>query len=227
MATTFFTMHADASVLLVSGEFAGMAGVRIHFDLNVADGEWLRLISPPRPTLLITRRITGYIRSDGRMYDTPAVSAVPYDIDDPGNLGVRLPANDPDLNLSNAVTYCVSGGGTIEGRPWSFYPFYTPAVPAIDTTVDLASFAPGPGHTVVGIPELGLIDHLADMGALGKALGRSVTRAQGIAALGGTEVGDAVFTAASAAAGRDALETDSVYKLVEDPPGSGLYKQGS
>ena len=202
--TTFFTMHADANFLLESGLVTGMSGLEIHFDFNVGDREWMRLTSPPRPSLLTTRRITGYIRSDGRMYDTPAVSAIPYDVEDPGELGVRLPANDPDLNLSNDVTYYVSGEGEFDGRPWSFYPFYTPAVPSTDTSVELASFYPGPGQTVVGIPQLGLLDHLDDVSAIGKLLGRAVSEDSARAAIAAQQ-SSAELTGLAALTGADKI----------------------
>lgn len=179
-----FTMHADAQNFVGSGDIEGMAGLEIHFDLNVTNGAWMRVSGGPRMVLLQSERVTGYVRSNGRMYDTVATSAVPFDVADPGALGVRLIANDPNLNLVGDVSYRVSGNAILRGRPWAFYSFNTPAVPSVDTTVDLASFTPGPGLAVVGIPALGLVDHLTDMTAVGKAVAKAVDAAAARAAIG-------------------------------------------
>ncbi len=183
MALTMFTMNADAANLVASDTIAGLAGLKIHFDLNANSEEWLRVTGGARPVLLTYKRITGYIRSDGRMYDRPATSPAPYDLNDAGELGVRLPANDPNLNLLNDVSYYVSWEAEIDGQEASFYPFNTPAVPSTDTMVDLGSFAPGPGHTVVGIPALGLVDDLGDMSGVGKQVARASSKAAARAAI--------------------------------------------
>lgn len=195
MALTMFTMNADAANLVASGSIEGISGLQAHFELNANADEWLRVTGGARPLMLTFKRITGYFRSDGRMYDQPATSPAPYDIDDPGTLGVRLPANDPNLNLLNDVSYYVSWEAEIDGQAASFYPFNTPAVPSIDTTVDLASFAPGPGHPLVGIPQLGLVDDLADMTTVGKESARAESKAAGRAAI--DALGAADITAAA------------------------------
>lgn len=154
-----FTMNADALNFVAPGVLEGMAGLELHFDLNIPAGYWLQLTGGARPLMLRVTRTTGYIRSDGRMYDTPAISPIPYDIADPGELGVRLLANDPALHLVEDVTYHVTGGGVLQGeQPWAFAPFDT-GVPSVDTPVDLASFTPGPGGTGGGstVAALGLI----------------------------------------------------------------------
>ena len=136
---TLFTMNADVNDF-ISPELVGASGLRIYFDLNVTDG-LLSVGDTVRPSLLAYRRVIGHIRSDGRMYDKPAVSAAPYDLEDPGALGVRLLANDPDLNLSDDLTYKVSGYRYIKGDQVAFGPYETLAVPSTDVAVNLATYA--------------------------------------------------------------------------------------
>lgn len=132
-----FTMHADAYDF-EAPDLVGAAGLQIHFDLNVNIGT-LIVDDTIRPSLVAYRRVVGYIRSDGRMYDTEAVSAAPYDLEDPGSLGVRLLGNDPDLNLDGDVTYRVSGFRYIDGSKTVFGPYETTSVPSTDIAVNLAN----------------------------------------------------------------------------------------
>lgn len=142
-----FRMHADAETFGPLG-FAAKVGLEIHFDLDITPGEFIAATDDPRPPLIDSERITGFIRSDGRMYDTAAVRAAPYDIDDDGELGVELLSDDPDLNLENSVSYLVSA--EMPGRRQLFAPYYITGLPADDTIQYLANYAPGPGHTLTG-----------------------------------------------------------------------------
>ena len=133
-----FTMNADLSIFDVAGLSADL-GVHIRFVLN--GDPMLRVVESPRARLVYAQPVTGYIRSDGRMYDRPAVSAAPFDLTDPGNLGVRLLAAHSSVQRSAPLTYRVTltrGDGSAITR-WD-----TPAVPSSDTTVDLAVYAPAP-----------------------------------------------------------------------------------
>lgn len=139
-----FTMNADITDFK-SPDFVGAVGVRIHFDLQVSG---LIVVSDTlRPSLLNVTRTTGYIRSDGRMYSTESTLPIEdsLDLEDPVSvLGVRLVGNDPDLNLDGDVTYEVSGTRLVYGHPTVvFEPFNTGPVSATDTSMDLASVAPG------------------------------------------------------------------------------------
>lgn len=139
----FFTMNADV-VDFVNGALVGKEGMRIHFDMNIRAGDLLTADDTTRPSLIDgSRRITGYIRSDGRMYDTPALTAAPFDITDPGTLGLRLLASDTDLNTTG-LTYRVTFEQVINGKNIMYREFTTTAVPATDTTVDLATYSPTP-----------------------------------------------------------------------------------
>jgi len=132
-----FTMNADISRFDVTGLSADL-GVHIRFAVN--GGPVLRVLESPRARLVYAQTVTGYIRSDGRMYDRPAVSAAPFDLTDPGSLGVRLLAAHSSVQ-ANPLTYRVTltyGDGTPITN-WD-----TPAVPSSDTTVDLAAYAPAP-----------------------------------------------------------------------------------
>lgn len=143
-----FRMHADVETYNPDG-FAPKVGMEIHFDLEIDPGEFMRVSDLVRPTLLDHQTITGYIRSDGRMYDKRPLRAAPHDLDDPGVLGVELLSDDPDLNLESPVTYRVSPLAA-DGRT-PFNPFYITELPTDDTPKHLADFAPGPGHPAVGI----------------------------------------------------------------------------
>jgi hypothetical protein len=141
--SSFFTMNADL-LNFVNGELVGKEGMRIHFEIPVKDGDMLKA-SNSRPTLIdASERVTGYIRSDGRMYDTPGVSAKPFDLSDPGNLGVRLLASTVDVNVPGGVTYKVTFEQVINGKNVVYRSFTTPEVPSTDTTVHLADYAPTP-----------------------------------------------------------------------------------
>lgn len=179
---TLFTIYASMTDY-VAPNFVPSDGMHVHFDLNIEPGQLLRLLGSS-PELITFQRAVGYIRSDGRMYDTPAVSAAPFDLDDPGTVGVRLLANDPDLNLDPGVSYQVRFERIWQGRKEFISSFYTPVVPSVDTAVNLESFAPGPGLAVAGVPEIGLVDDLADAGTAGKAVVRSSTGADVWATLG-------------------------------------------
>lgn len=140
-------MHADVKTFNKFG-FVAKTGMQIHFDLAITAGEFMSVSDFVRPALVDYERITGYIRSDGRMYDTPAKTAAPYDLNDPGELGVELLSNDPDLNLETDVAYHIS----LELPGWNttFASFYITGLPVDDTAKNLADFSPGPGHTVTG-----------------------------------------------------------------------------
>jgi len=201
---TLFTMNADVKTFDVTGT-SGSNGVEVHFDMNICRGDMLILTEPPRATLIEYVRITGYIRSDGRMYDTPAVSAVPFDLADPGNIGVRLLANDPDFNLSTPISYRVTFGSVRNGKLTVYRSWDTPAVPTMDTTVDLAAYAPGPGLTVTGV-NIVHVDELYDAGNAGKEVVKSSTTADVVTALGGAS---AVRSAIGAGTSSLALGTTS------------------
>ncbi|MCX2931421.1 Ig domain-containing protein [Mycobacterium sp. CVI_P3] len=146
MATTF-RMHADAETYNQDG-FVAKVGMEIHFDLQITPGEFMRVSDDLRPVLLDHERITGYIRSDGRMYDKRALRSAPYDLQDPGELGVELLSNSPYLNLESDVTYRVTP--EMPGERTTFTPFYIDDLPADGTPQNLASLAPGPGQSVIG-----------------------------------------------------------------------------
>lgn len=141
---TFFTMNADVSDF-TNGALVGKDGMRIHFELNVKVGDFMTATGGARPALIdASRRITGYIRSDGRMYDTPSISAKPFDLDDPGNLGVRLLASSNDLNAPGGVTYKVTFEQVINGLNTFYRSFVTSVVPTSDVSVNLATYVPAP-----------------------------------------------------------------------------------
>lgn len=186
---TLFTMNATISDF-VAPDFIAPTGMSVHFTLNIPPGDLLRLLGDA-PQLVSFRQAVGYIRSDGRMWDRPAVSPSPLDLDDPGELGVRLLADDPNFQIQPGISYLVRIKRISRGRGQSLRSFYTPVVPSVDTPVDLASFAPGPGGSIVSVPEIGLVDHLSDARAAGKNVVRSSTGAEVFAALGGwTTLGD-------------------------------------
>lgn len=140
-------MNADADSFTRLG-FVGKTGLEIHFALAITAGEFMSVSDFVRPTLLDSERITGYIRSDGRMYDTAAVRAAPYDLQDPGELGVELLSNDPDLNLENEVSYDVSF--ELPGVQTVFAAFSIVGLPPDGTPQYLADFAPGPQQPMTG-----------------------------------------------------------------------------
>ena len=137
---TLFTMNADIFDF-IDGNMVAPEGMLIFFDLAI-DGDWLKVSEGPRASLVQWNRTIGYIRSDGRMYDTPAVTSPPEDVDDPGGLGVRLLAND--IDILGEVTYNVSGLRLVSGRRDGpdFPMFNTGPVPVADTEEDLALYAP-------------------------------------------------------------------------------------
>lgn len=133
MAPTLYTCKATIKEFEAPA-VVGADGMQVHFDLNnVAPGELIRLRGGT-PMLIDCRRVTGYIRSDGQMYDRPAVSAAPFDLSDPGNLGVRLLAND--ANLDRTVSYTVSFEYVWEGRT-EVYNTITSSAPSSDSIVNL------------------------------------------------------------------------------------------
>ncbi|MFM8798743.1 MAG: hypothetical protein ACKODT_07285 [Fluviibacter sp.] len=141
---TFFTMNADVSDF-TNGLLTGKDGMRIHFEMNIKQGDMLTATGGTRPALIdASRKITGFIRSDGRMYDTPSISAKPFDLTDAGNLGVRLLASTTDLNSPGGVTYKVTFEQVINGLNTVYRSFTTSVVPSTDVTVNLASYAPVP-----------------------------------------------------------------------------------
>ena len=80
----------------------------------------------PRPAGLVPRPVTGYIDSDGRLYNTVG-----------GTVGVRLWANDPVLRL-DALTYRVTFDvTTLLGEQVKVVGGYFSA-PISDTTINLA-----------------------------------------------------------------------------------------
>ena len=149
MPPILFTMHARVHDF-ESPNYVGADGMRIHFDLNIAAQDSLRIPGGATPGIIRYRRTTGHIRSDGRMYNSPGQSAAPYDVSDPGTLGVRLPASDPALGLD--LTYRVTMEHNWRGRPEVLRTFDTPVAPATDTTVDLAAAAPNP----IVLPPIGI-----------------------------------------------------------------------
>lgn len=171
------------------GGLAGADGMVVHFDLNIRDGDLLRL-SGSEPMLIEYRRVTGYVRSDGRMYDTPAPSAAPFDLSDPGSLGVRLLANDANYHLSVGLSYTVTIEYIWEGRTEVYRQFCTPQAPTTDLTINLADLAPGPNitattaglvATVLAAPSAA---DITDSGATGRALVQSNTQSAAWTALG-------------------------------------------
>lgn len=139
---TFFTMHADI-LDFTNGNLVGKDSMRVHFDLNVKPGDFVISTGDTRPSLIdVGKTITGYIRSNGRMYDKPSISAAPYDLSDTGNLGVRLLASTPDLNI--AVSYRVTFEQVINGVNVVYRSFVTSTVPDDDVAVNLAAYAPAP-----------------------------------------------------------------------------------
>ena len=168
-----------------SPALVGADGTHVHFDLNILPGQLLALTGA-NPALIDYKRVTGYIRSDGNMYDTPAVSAAPFDLTDPGNLGVRLLANDPDLNLNPGISYRVSFEQIWEGRAEVYRSFNTPVAPAADTVVNLATITPGPGAMVEGVPITGAsyAEDIINSGATGRALVRSAAPTSAWTAMG-------------------------------------------
>jgi hypothetical protein len=167
------TFIPDTTDVGVDSDVAALTGMQIYFDMNINPTDILRLAGSPRPQLIKPQRITGTIGSDGRMVDAQT------------NVGVRLMANDPALNLSTPLTYHVSGSKVVlqNGKKWTFAPFNIPA-PDVDTTVDLADFTPVPGTTVIGIPDLANVDDLTDMTTIGKAVARAVSQAAARTAIG-------------------------------------------
>lgn len=180
---TLFTMHANVSDF-IAPDLVAAEGMHVHFDLNIEAGALLRSLGTT-PALVDFRRAVGYIRSDGRMYDTRAVSSAPFDLENPGNLGVRLLANDPDFGLDPGVSYRVRFERVWQGRAELIASFYTPVAPSVDTEVNLAALAPGPGLEVVSVPDLGLVDHLADAGTVGKDVVRAASGTEVFEAMGG------------------------------------------
>ena len=136
-------MHADFLKFDVAG-VAANPGVEIRFNVNMPDGP-VRVLESPRAWVLVeVNTVTGYIRSDGRMWDRRAVSAAPFDLDDPGNLGVRLLANDSDFQIATPITYRVTVSRMQDGRAIPVMIWNTPAAPSTDTAVNLADYAPAP-----------------------------------------------------------------------------------
>lgn len=148
---TLFTVDGDLNAFVGSGAIAGMRGIQVHFEMILEDkGDLLRMTGGPRPVLLASQRpIIGYIRSDGRMYDTEAVSAVPYDLEDPGELGVKLVAN-AGLSLAGDLYYRVRLVDASVNGFRGFHDSYLLA-PTTATTVDLADYTTLPG----GVPPVG------------------------------------------------------------------------
>ncbi|OYN81786.1 hypothetical protein [Mycolicibacterium sphagni] len=134
-------MNADINDF-VAGAFTGAAGAKIIFTLNV--GGLVKVTDTERISLLSVKPVVGYIRSDGRMYDSPAISASPFDVGDPGKLGVRLLANAATFLYPGDVSYHVVGYRLVDGVMTKFIEFYTGAVPASDSAANLADFMPNP-----------------------------------------------------------------------------------
>ncbi|MCG7592374.1 hypothetical protein [Mycobacterium sp. PSTR-4-N] len=145
MPPIMFTAHADLKTVVGSGAVAGLAGTQFRFDLVIDPKGMLRYELAPRPLLLPwTRRVTGYIRSDGQMYDIEAVSAAPYDLEDPGTLGVKLPANDPTLELDR-LQYRLTVVASHAGRTLPLQDIYFDA-PHDDRPVYIPLESPRPGQ---------------------------------------------------------------------------------
>lgn len=149
---TWFTVDGDLNEFLGSGKLVAMAGVQVRFDMYLNDGDLLRMTGGPRPVVLTaSRRIAGYIRSDGRMYDKEAVSAAPFDLEDPGQLGVRLVANS-GLGIEGDLYYHIK---LFDPRVNGFGGFQIHEsyllAPTTDTAVNLADHISLPG----GVPPVG------------------------------------------------------------------------
>ena len=108
--------------------------MRVHFDLDISRGELLRWTGAT-PMLIDSKRITGYIRSDGQMYDTAAVSTAPFDLSDPGSVGVRLLATD-NAHFDHTIAYIASFEYVWEGRTEVYSTIRTVA-PTSDIVVNL------------------------------------------------------------------------------------------
>jgi hypothetical protein len=148
-APTEFTLNADIIRLVADTADVGadmdvvpITGLELYFVPDLDPQRLLVANVTPRPQLVKLERVTGYIRSNGRMYDQPSVSAVPADVSDPGNVGVRLLASGAELNLAEPLTYQVSSNQvSLNGTNWGVTPWHIPA-PATDITIDLASVSP-------------------------------------------------------------------------------------
>lgn len=144
---TFVTMHADLNDF-ISPNIVGADGWEINFDLVISG--MLNLTETPRPSLLTYRRTTGYTRSDGRMYNKRARRAAPFDIEDAGELGVRLLASDVNYGPT-VITYDVSGSRWVNGVKVQLPQFNTGPLPATGEVLNLASLAPYPDQPAPGV----------------------------------------------------------------------------
>lgn len=141
----WFTAHADMKTVVGSGLLKGLVGAQFRFEVVIDPAGMLRYETAPRPLLVpITRRVTGYIRSDGQMWDTEAVSAAPYDLEDPGQLGVQLLSNDPALEVER-LQYRVTIVADDAGQTLPLDSFYFDA-PSDDRTVYVPLESPLPGQ---------------------------------------------------------------------------------
>lgn len=139
----WFTAHADFKSVTGSGSLDGLVGTQFQFDVVINPSDMMHYEISPRPLLVPkTRKVAGFIRSDGQMYDTEAVSAAPYDLDDPGQLGVRLLANDPALELDR-LQYLVTVVARDQGQSLPLDEFYFDA-PSDDRDVFIPLEAPLP-----------------------------------------------------------------------------------
>lgn len=141
----WFTAHADFKSVTGSGSLDGLVGAQFQFDVVIDPSDMMRYEISPRPLLVPkTHKVAGFIRSDGQMYDTEAVSAAPYDLDDPGQLGVRLQANDPALELDR-LQYLVTVVARDQGQLLPLDEFYFDA-PSDDRDVFIPLEVPLPGQ---------------------------------------------------------------------------------
>lgn len=182
---TRFTLHADIMDFMESDD-EPIDGLEVYFDVNITRGEFLAFDAEPRPTLIRPSRVTGYIHSDGRMYD--AASG--------GNLGVRLIAHSEDLLMIDSdLQYQVSTNRMVlsNGRNWKAIPWYFNA-PKTDSVNYLAELARSPstsavgvsrgpqGYSVidVGLDEDGKVQFSNELGPIGEGLDLVVTEAGSI-----------------------------------------------
>lgn len=130
------TVTITASIKgFVSPTLTGAAGMHVHLDPQSPN----LLRDDAGPCLIDHKRVTGYIRSDGRMYDTAARSAPPNDVADPGRIGVTVLAG-----IAYTVTFEQPGDGTRQ----TFRSFSIGPLPATPASVDLTTLTPAPATAV-------------------------------------------------------------------------------
>lgn len=210
MAIINFTVTYDLLTnesLPTSGEDVGTEALvgYVHFTPQFTDSHAILAQDySPRPAGLRPRTFTGYLDSDGRLRSERGAD----------DIGVRLWANDPVLELSKLVYKVEFDLTTPMGEKVRVDGGYFEA-PSTDTTVNLTNVLTTTGTKIVtAVREQGYAEDIMDSGAVGRDLVRSQDQSDAWSVLGVAPAANLVGTA-------DNLPIESGFWWTSEPAAIG------